>query len=124
MPTYPAAMSITQFWLVKLSEECAEVSQRALKQIQFGRDQIQKGSEVTGGVGPPTGEAGLTNGQRLRKEINDLLCIITQLEYIEEIPLVVGDGLTEHYKWKMERLAKYLEFSQSLGLVEKFPWQT
>ena len=40
-------MTKTQFLLLKLAEECAEVAQRAIKQIQFGKDERQKDRKIT-----------------------------------------------------------------------------
>jgi NTP pyrophosphatase (non-canonical NTP hydrolase) len=62
-----------QFLLLKLAEECAEVAQRAIKQMQFGKDEKQ--------VDQPK-----SNAERLNDEITDLKVISYLLEIEREIP--------------------------------------
>ena len=95
-------MNLEQFYLLKLAEECSEVAQRALKQMQFGKNEIQK-------------DQALTNSMRLRAELNDLLSVIKILEEMSEIPHV--HDLDEYIKRKRAKLEKYLEYSRDLGLV-------
>lgn len=111
-------MTIEQFWLAKLAEECTEVGQRALKQMQFGRDQVWKGGEVSGGVAPESG-IGLSNAERLRSELNDLISIVNQLERMDEIPYTSLHKFVQLDNAKREKIQKYLKLSQDLGLVEK-----
>lgn len=117
-------MNRREYLLTKLQEECAEVSQRAAKQIQFGRDQIQKAGEVANGSGPAPKEVGLTNGQRLKAEILDLLVIIKLLEGAEtwvgqeEISAIKVDEFEVAYTAKTKKLNKYLTFARSLGYLE------
>ena len=40
-------MNLEQFYLLKLAEERSEVAQRALKQMQFGKNEIQKDQALT-----------------------------------------------------------------------------
>jgi NTP pyrophosphatase (non-canonical NTP hydrolase) len=93
-----------QFLLLKLAEECTEVAQRALKQMQFGRDEIQLGQE-------------LTNGQRLRQELTDLTAV-TILLGLEEIPELPLQEYLDQIQRKHVKMKKYFEYSQSLGTVE------
>ena len=95
-------MNLEQFYLLKLAEECSEVAQRALKQMQFGKNEIQK-------------DQALTNSMRLRAELNDLLSVIKILEEMSEIPH--AHDLDEYIKMKRAKLEKYLEYSRDLGLV-------
>jgi cell division protein FtsB len=98
-------MTRAQFFLLKLSEECAEVSQRALKQIQFGKDEIQK-------------DQPMTNEQRLRSELTDLIAVMRIL--IEQGELGKQDyALTnELVEKKRAKIEKYYDYSKSLGKVE------
>ncbi len=107
-------MNRNQFLLTKLAEECAEVAQRALKQIQFGAQQIQTGSEVKDGTAAPVKEAGLTNAQRLFNEIVDFVIIVDLLYDANQLPDPNID-FDEEKKNKIERLNKYLAFSRQLG---------
>ena len=95
-------MNLEQFYLLKLAEECSEVAQRALKQMLFGKNEIQK-------------DQALTNSMRLRAELNDLLSVIGVLEEMSEIPH--AHDLDEYIKIKRTKLEKYLEYSRDLGLV-------
>lgn len=95
-------MNLEQFYLLKLAEECSEVAQRALKQMQFGKNEIQK-------------DQALTNSMRLRAELNDLLSVIKILEEMSEIPHAYD--LDEYITKKRAKLEKYLEYSRELGLV-------
>jgi NTP pyrophosphatase (non-canonical NTP hydrolase) len=56
-------MTKQQFLLLKLSEECMEVAQRASKQIQFGKDEVQKDQLKT-------------NQARLKDELLDLFALV------------------------------------------------
>ena len=40
-------MNLEQFYLLKLAEERSEVAQRAQKQMQFGKNEIQKDQALT-----------------------------------------------------------------------------
>src|SRR5580658_4815599 len=103
-------MSIKQFWLTKLAEECTEVGQRALKQIQFGKEQVWKSGEL-GSTGPGPETAGLNNAQRLREEINDLLVIVCKLEELEEVPQITWYEFDVVKTKKLAKIGKYLAFS-------------
>jgi NTP pyrophosphatase (non-canonical NTP hydrolase) len=105
-------MTVKQFYLAKLAEECAEVAQRALKQIQFGKEEAQAN-------GPSTTKIMDTNAERLRKEINDLIVVVNILEEQGEIPTInYTSDWADISKAKREKLAKYLAYSQNLGMVE------
>lgn len=108
-------MNREQFLLMKLAEECAEVSQRAIKQIQFGADQIQKAGEVAGGQGPAPKEVGLSNAQRLQDEITDLEIIISLLAEANQLTLKTDGPFSDLRAKKVEKLNKYLAFARSLG---------
>ena len=98
-------MSLRQFYLLKLAEECNEVAQRCSKQMQFGRDEIEPGQN-------------LTNEERLRNEINDLMAVVDILENIREVNFMQPENMEEIAEAKREKIAKYLKYSQELGQVE------
>ena len=99
-------MSMEQFFLTKLVEECAEVQQRALKQMQFGREEIQEGQTEE-------------NRNRLRAEVDDLLSVIFMNEYMGNIPTISDLEKDARYGKKWERIQKYLKISRERGHVVK-----
>lgn len=111
-------MTIRQYWLTKLAEECCEVGQRALKSMQFGGEQVWKAGEVPGSRTVVPNE-GLNNAQRLRLEINDLLTVLDVLDVFGEVSRVTDEQLHEAKAAKLIKIHKYLKMSQDLGLVEK-----
>jgi len=101
-------MNKSQFLLLKLAEECAEVAQRASKQIQFGKDERQKDHAPHGAIAESK-----SNAERLRDEIIDLMVLITMLEETKEIPEITD--FSHAYIAKKIKLQKYLDLSASLG---------
>ena len=100
-------MSLRQFYLTKLAEECQEVAQRALKSMQFGADEIQKGQQKT-------------NAQRLRDEVQDLLAVIALVENNTfDLPQVSFEERIQTTVQKTEKICKYLAYSQELRMVER-----
>lgn len=98
-------MTKVQYLLTKLMEECAEVSQRASKQIQFGKLEIQNGQN-------------LTNGQRLHDELVDLLVIAEMLQEEFEIPEFTDTAEFDRaYVTKKIKMQKYLDLSKQLGML-------
>jgi hypothetical protein len=89
--------------LVILTEECAEVSQRASKALRFG---------LTDPAGTEPGQP-YTNKDRLLMEINDLYAVIdmtfgSEGPYLS--PMLIQD--------KKEKVEKYLKLSKKLGLLD------
>lgn len=95
-------MRKTQYLLLKLGEECAEVAQRCSKQIQFGKSEAQKGQ-------------GLTNGERLKNELLDLMAVTTLLQMEMEIPTWTNEDLMVAVIQKRDKMQKYLDLSASLN---------
>jgi NTP pyrophosphatase (non-canonical NTP hydrolase) len=100
-------MTIRQYYLLKLMEECSEIIQVASKQIQFG------------GMSAHPRLGGDTNRDRLRAEINDLLGVIDVLMDINEIREIAPWELVAAKNEKKLKIRKWLERSQELGNVEK-----
>ncbi len=94
-----------QFLLVKLAEECDEVSQRALKQAQYGAEEAQEGNP--------------TNSERLRDEVLDLVVIIHLLQQSREIPTWSRAEFKKRKAAKLVKMGKSLAYSQSLGMIPK-----
>lgn len=95
-------MTKKQFLLLKLIEECVEVAHRASKQLQFGKNEIQKDQPET-------------NAYRLKGELLDLLALVNLLQQESEIPLWTLEELEGATNKKQVKLQKYLNLSASLG---------
>jgi NTP pyrophosphatase (non-canonical NTP hydrolase) len=95
-------MNKNQFLLLKLAEECAEVAHVAMKQIQFGKNNIRKDKTDT-------------NTERLKDEVMDLFAMVTLLIKAEEIPFIWDDEMAEARARKVEKMQKYLDQSFKLG---------
>ncbi len=96
-------MNRLQLLLGKLTEEALEVGKEALKAQQFGLD-----SDET--------DDGLTNKQRLHKEINDFNTIVQMLN--EEFDFDYNPNQDE-IDQKKKKVNKYAKKSYQLGLVDK-----
>jgi NTP pyrophosphatase (non-canonical NTP hydrolase) len=101
-------MTIRQYFLLKLIEECAEVAHVAAKQMQFGGY----------GTHPRKVEEG-TNRSHLRNEINDLLAVIDILVERDEISNITSRDLEAAKDAKRKKINKYLSQSEKLGLVDR-----
>lgn len=95
-------MKKNQFLLLKLMEECAEVIQRAAKQIQFGKDEVQKDREES-------------NQQRLKGELLDLVSVAILLINDGEIPQWSHGELVDAALVKTAKMQRYLKLSADLG---------
>ena len=72
-PTGASAMNADQYHLCKIAEECTEVGQRALKAMQFGLGEIQKGQDFD-------------NLERLMDEFHDLFTTFENFTNLVERP--------------------------------------
>jgi len=99
-------MTITQWLLLKVAEECMEVAHRAAKAAQFGLTEIQLGHDTN-------------NITRLLSEITDFMIIFSMLDSrigkcadcIDMLILNEGDD-------RETKVKRYLKMSQDLGQVE------
>jgi hypothetical protein len=91
-------MTREEHLLTILSEECAEVSQRAAKALRFGLFETQEGKEDD-------------NSVRLREEIEDLLGVIRILRDEGLITEPSHDRILA----KKPRIEKFLEHSREMG---------
>lgn len=103
-------MDLEQFLLIKIAEECDEISQRALKAAQFGLDEVQNGQ-------------GLSNAERLIGELNDLAGV---LSLMKQEDILCFKASSDAVAQKVEKLRKYLALPASLGRVNAIskpkPW--
>lgn len=97
-------MKLSQYMLMKLSEECAEVAHRASKQIQFGPEQAQKGHTET-------------NKQRLKGELLDLLAVSRVLVSLDQIDPLSDQEQNDAFYAKIAKMDKYLQISKELGEI-------
>lgn len=91
-----------QYYLGKLAEEGVEVSQIALKTMQFGPTEVMPGQP-------------LNNFERCHLELDDLNAMI------EELNAQFGFGYKpnrERIEAKKEKVRKYLAYSIHLGMVD------
>lgn len=96
-------MNITQYFLMKLSEESHEVGQIALKTAQFGMDEVYP-------------ELGVSNAVRVHQELDDLWAVVEELNERCGLGYIPSRDNIEKKKQKMQIYASY---SQSLNLLEK-----
>jgi len=89
-------MNETEYLLWVLSEECAEVSQRASKAARFGLREVQPGQQED-------------NVRRLERELADLMAVV------ELFGLRIRD---EDKAAKVEKLKKFMEYSRQVGRLE------
>lgn len=88
-------MNETEHLLTVLTEECAEVAQRACKAVRFGLSEIQPGQQED-------------NRRRLERELADLQAVADLLG------LCVRD---EDKAAKIEKLKKYMGYSREIGTL-------
>lgn len=105
-------MTKIQYLLVCLTEECAEVQQRATKALRFGLTESQPNA--------PDGKH-LMNSQRLADEIEDLEIIIELLRengVIQHIP-ICEKGMTavERFPSKVNKINNYYAYAMQCGSV-------
>ncbi len=93
-------MNRTEHLLVKLMEECDEVSQRASKALRFGLSEIQPGQR-------------LNNSERIEEEAADLLGI---LEILQEEGCLNWPSFTAIAKSRV-KFEKVLLFSKECGTL-------
>lgn len=93
-------LSKEKFLLLKLMEECSEVSQRASKALQFGFDEVQEGQEKN-------------NFERLQDELDDLNSIVSLLSIYLPHELTLPCWKTVYRK--ADKLDYFADYSEQLG---------
>jgi hypothetical protein len=94
-------MTKTEYLLIKLMEECNEVSQRCSKALVFRLDEVQDGQPNT-------------NAERIMHEMADLVGVYQMLVELGELPAVEGSLIDE----KKDKVERYYKYSQELGVVD------
>jgi hypothetical protein len=98
-------MTKEEYLLLCLAEECAEVSQRIIKALRFGLDEVQQSNpdEIR------------TNRQRISYEFNDLIAVS---EMIDELHEHYAFGNFEQIAIKTAKLNKYMAYSKQQGTLQ------
>lgn len=94
-------MNMTQLILIKLAEECGEVSHDTLKAVQFGLEDHH-----------PTGH--LSNRHRIHAELNDLMAVIEMLNTEHGLGFVPSRRAIEE---KKEKVRKWAMYAHDCGMV-------
>ncbi len=97
-------MNRVEMLLAQLAEECAEVAQRAVKILRFGKDEIQPGETMK-------------NSERLTNEYLDLATIYGMLAkegVLRPLDKVEDEKYAEE---KILKVEKYLKYSAELGIL-------
>lgn len=94
-------MEETNYLLICLAEECAEVQHRIAKALRFGLDEIEPGQDYT-------------NAERIEIETNDLYTVIGMLN---------SSGLTIRHRpefmiAKRDKVTKFMEYSRKRGVLK------
>ena len=95
-------MTRREMLLLKLMEECAEVSQRASKQILYGKDEIQDGQPFT-------------NAERTMGEFEDLIVIVGMLTEEKELPDTFMKFGSDRFETKKAKVEKWLKFANEVN---------
>jgi NTP pyrophosphatase (non-canonical NTP hydrolase) len=101
----PRPMSLTDYLLSHLAQECCEVAIRCTKAQHFGLDEIQP-------------EQGLTNRQRIAEELCDLLAIVDEMQ---EIEILVPFSRRDHQariSAKIRKAGQFRDYSRKLGRLD------
>lgn len=97
-------MTLEQYYLTILAEECAEVGQMCSKSIRFGLNETKR--DLT-----------ITNAERLYEEYIDLITVVKILVDSGYIKEPTQERKEEMIKNKLEKIKKYLDYSKKLGIV-------
>ena len=98
-------MNRREHLLTILAEECAEVAQMVSKSLRFGLQEVRAGQS-------------LTNEQRLRHEILDLMAVHEMLIQEGTFSTISSDAVSKAIQTKKERVEKYLLHSKACGTLD------
>ncbi|WP_186083635.1 hypothetical protein [Burkholderia gladioli] len=98
-------MTLEQYLLVKIGEEASEIAQMAAKCSHFGLTETEPGRTEN-------------NGQRMNRELNDLLAMVRTLQNIAGRDRYSFAPDESQIMAKIAKVDHYLTYSRSLGLVE------
>lgn len=97
-------MTLKEYLLNRLSEECAEVIQRVSKALTFGLDEVQPGQEHN-------------NAYRIILEYIDLVTVFEMLEDEGILELPDGETVRTLNRKKREKVAYYMQLSRERGTL-------
>lgn len=97
-------MNLEQYLLTKLSEECLEIGKEALKIQQFGMYSFNPE------------DPNMSNKDRLKHELNDLMAIIEMLNTHCDLDY---QPCNESIITKIGKVEKFHELSKDLGYIQK-----
>lgn len=95
----------TDFWHVKLGEECNEVAHRCAKILQYGPEEVQDGHASD-------------NADRLRDELLDLIAVIDLMQKAGAIAPISKNEMETAREAKRAKLRKYYNLSFELGRIQ------
>lgn len=91
-------MTYTQFLLLKLMEECAEVTHRASKQFQFGAFEVELNQ--------------LKNNEfRLQEEVIDLICVLNLIGFKTTVSL-------SQLNAKEAKIEKFRQYAEEISAMK------
>jgi len=96
-------MTREEHLLTLMAEEACEVGQQATKALRFGLEEVQK-------------DQPLTNAERLRGELIDLLTIWEMLAEFWDHP--TNNNFRDEIEAKKAKVEKWLEYSETLGKLD------
>jgi len=98
-------MNRGQWLLLKLAEECAEVTQRVTKALTFGITEVQDGQDRN-------------NSQRIVEELMDLHVILDKLSTEGYIDLENIDNLKQRIDQRSKKVERWYEYAKKEGQVQ------
>ena len=100
-------MNKKELLLIKLMEECNELSQCVAKLLWFGENEVEPGQD-------------LTNFERMVNEYNDLIGVIDKINE-DDVFLKTISVYPDKTTRKKEKIEKYLIYSKGLGILDRGP---
>lgn len=97
-------MTLSEYMLTCLIEECSEIIKDATKAQRFGLDDIAPGSEQT-------------NAEKIAHEVNDLIGIITMLKGNKLLSSAILFNQDE-VEAKIIKVKKWMKYSIEKGFLE------
>lgn len=95
--------------LVKVIEECNEVSQRCTKAMRFGLAQVQQAANDK----PEQNPGRLDNLERIRQEYYDLVVALDKLG-------ITAQAMTANdWRVRNQRISKYLDLARAEGTLQE-----
>ncbi len=94
-------MTEQEYLLIKLGEECSEVSHAVSKALRFSLSEIQMGHR-------------LSNKEKLQEEIKDLIAIV---EFLKDKKIIEIKSTKVDLKKRTQRILDWIDYSKSIGVL-------